>query len=174
MEKLLIEIDEVPEKALPPVKLPVAIECLNFIYQNVHAGQHHKGAFNMEDCREFIKAKNLLIELFTEPAILCESENSTEEDTVGATIGTDRNKTEKIPEPRYAEQKHLDAYTVVLKGCSVIQSTGIFSMEGSVMILDRLELLSQELEKIKSPTLKMKQLVKKNADSRTTKKVPKK
>ena len=52
---------------IPVQKDSPAQQSINFIYGNVQAGQQHKGFLSMNDCRELIKAKNVLLELFTPP-----------------------------------------------------------------------------------------------------------
>lgn len=153
------EKDNSKEPTTPLQKDSPAQQSINFIYGNVQAGQQHKGFLSMGDCRELIKAKNVLLELFTPPLIEGEEDESPSPEGNSVT---------------HAEQKHLDAYNVMLKACSMAQSTGVFHIEGSVMLLERLEFLEKELDKIKSPTLKMKAMIKKNGDTRTKKTISKK
>ncbi len=57
-----------------------------------------------------------------------------------------------------ATQKEIDALSTFVSLCESQQKTGVFSIKGSVMILDALEEISEALNLLKDPQLKFKEL----------------
>jgi hypothetical protein len=108
---------------------------LNILYSNLEAAQLHKdkgGSFTMLDCKNIAKAKKTLVDFF----------NDEENDS----------KTTK---------EELDAFAVLVKGCEMQQATGVFSMDGSIYLLNILENIEDILKKNMDPALKLKEMKKK-------------
>lgn len=114
-----------------PQPLSPILTKIQFIVLNLESAQAHKGAFKMEDCKTFLNCVKSLVSLFT----------PTEDDS------------EKM-----AEQEDVDALATLTQLCAIQQSTGVFSINGSVMILDALEEINEALNAIKNPALKFKEL----------------
>ncbi len=106
---------------------------IGFLSANVERAQLLKGAFSLEDCRQFLQACTTLVSLF-------------------------KNEDLKI-----ATKEDLDAFAFVVQGVRVQQAKGTFSMEGSVLMLEALEFLEKKLEEIKDPSLKLKELERKHS-----------
>lgn len=100
---------------------------LQFINNNVEAGQQVRGAFNLVQCREYENCMKTLNTFFS-------------------------------AEEKLAKQEEVNALATLINLCEVQQSKGVFSIRGSVMILEALESLNEEMDKFKDPALKFKEL----------------
>jgi len=91
------------------------VTAINIIYGNMDQAQVIKGTFTLQDCKNFLEAKNALLSFFS-------------------------------AEEGYAKQNVFDAFEVFVSGCHKQTASGVFHIEGSVMILNNLELIKKELE----------------------------
>lgn len=105
---------------------------LMFINFNVEKAQQNKGAFSMEDCRQFLNAYKVLVSLFSD-------------------------------DTKMAGEPELEAFVFIVQGCKVQQGKGVFTMEGSVLILEALESLEKAIDARKDPSLKLKELERKHS-----------
>ena len=101
---------------------------LQFIVLNLESAQQIKGAFTMQECKQFLDCVKTLVTFFT-PS-----------------------------EERFADKEEIEALSTLTDLCCVQQSKGIFSINGSVMILDALEELNEAINARKSQDLKFKEL----------------
>jgi hypothetical protein len=115
------------------------VNAINIIYGNMDQAQVIKGTFTLQDCRNFLEAKNTLLSFF-----------NTEEG--------------------YAKQNVFDAFEVFVSGCHKQTASGVFHIEGSVMILNNLELIKKELDESKDPELKILDIKKQYEKARKSKK----
>lgn len=102
---------------------------LKFIVDNVESAQQLKAKFNLQDCEEFLNVVKTLTDFFT----------SEEEE-------------------KLSDQKEVDAIVKLTDLCESQNSTGIFSINGSVMILHALREINEALNAVKNPSLKFKEL----------------
>lgn len=120
-------------------KRPECVNAINIIYGNMDQAQVIKGTFTLQDCKNFLEAKNALLSFF----------NS---------------------EEGYAKQNLFDAFEIFISGCHKQTASGVFNIEGSVMILNNLELIKKELEDSKDPELKILDIKKQYEKARKSKK----
>ncbi len=116
-------------------------QALNFIWSNINAAQSRTGAFTLEDCEEVIKAHTLL-SAFLKSLHAGKNNESNESIIAGKVI--------------------FNAYEIVLSAVRLQQSKGIYTIEGSVEILKNLKLLKSNLDLVKDPSLKLKELKEKS------------
>lgn len=114
---------------------PKDISALRFIYANIAAAQKVTGAFTMADCRELLKSFRSLAEFFVEV----------------------NNNIDETPK-KLAGEEVISAFNVLIKAAEVQQAKGVFSIEGSVELLDNIEFIEQALNKLKDPNLKLKEI----------------
>lgn len=103
-------------------------KAIHEVYNNVNAAQQIKGVFSMQECSAVIKSKDNLLKFFED--------------------GNTSFATEKINED----------FIIFVRGVEKQQTTGVFSMEGSVTLLDRLNTIENAIEKRKSPSDAIKEL----------------
>lgn len=118
------------------------VTAINIIYSNMDKAQVLKGTFTLQDCRNFLEAKNALLSFF-----------SVEEGRID-----------------YAKQNIFDAFEIFVSGCHKQTASGVFHIEGSVMILNNLELIKKELDDSKDPELKILDIKKQYEKARKSKK----
>jgi len=104
------------------------LNAIKFVYDNVHSAQSLKGVFTMTECLLVIESKNKLIEFF---------------ETGNKNFVTDETN---------------EAFLSFVRACEKQQSTGVFHMEGSVLLLNAIRLIEKELSKRKSPADSLKEL----------------
>ena len=109
--------------------LSPGLNALKFIGQNMESGQQLKGCLSLKQCQEFLEVIKILTALFT-----------SDEDE------------------KFADQEEVDALVQLTNLCEKMNSSGVFSISGGVMILNALEEISDALNAVKSPTLKFKEL----------------
>lgn len=115
------------------------VTAVNIVYGNMDQAQVIKGAFTLQDCKNFLEAKNTLLSFFN-------------------------------AEEGYAKQNVFDAFEVFVSGCHKQTASGVFHIEGSVMILNNLELIKKELDELRDPELKIFDIKKQYERSRKIKK----
>lgn len=106
-------------------------ECktIQFLYANIEAAQQKTGAYTMLDCRNILFAYKIILNFFK-------------------TITT-----ESISEPII-----LNSFEIFLKAIEVQQAKGVFTMQGSVELLEKLEFIQKSLNAKKDPALKLKEM----------------
>jgi hypothetical protein len=129
-EKEILKI-EPPESKVEEKPDTENVTNLKLIYSNIAAGQQIKGKLLLEDCEALIKARDHLYELFTPD----------EDDNIGV-----------------ATQESVNSLDVLTKSCQLLQSTGVFSIDGSLLLLKALRSLDGAISDIKDPALKIKEL----------------
>ena len=102
---------------------------LQFIVLNLEKAQEVKGGFTMQECKSFVECVKPLVALFS----------PSDEELV-------------------AGNAEVDALATLTHLCEIQQSKGVFSINGSVMILDALEEINEALCALKSQDLKFKEL----------------
>lgn len=60
-------------------------------------------------------------------------------------------------ETNQSDQEDLDSYSILVQACHIQQSQGVFSFEGAERILETLKSISDSIDKVKNPKLKMKE-----------------
>lgn len=107
------------------------ILALNMIIGSIAAAAKIKGGLTMQDCRQIKDARDILVDYFT-----------LEEGDV------------ELSEPSRIE---TDSLAILIKILETQQLTGVFSIEGSIEILDAIEKLSDAMTDKKSVTQKMEE-----------------
>lgn len=122
------------------LKPPSTIRALAFVYANLNEAQKLKGAFSMIDCKSVILAYRTLSEFLKELS----------------TADEEGEKSEK--KELMADQEVFSAYRTILAATELQQHTGVFSMEGSVELLENLQLIEAALNKVKDPAISIKEM----------------
>lgn len=104
-----------------------ATQMVNYIFSSLDEAQQRKGCFGLTDCRTILNSANLLLKYI-------EIGNS------------DDNKLLNIE----SHTKTVEARSVLIESCNVIQNKGGFPIVESVKLLSYLEILEKELLKIKT------------------------
>src|SRR5687767_10348351 len=133
-------LTSVTDKSETPVA-PVApvnhiLGKLQFIVLNLEKAQEVKGGFTMQECKAFVECVKPLVTLFSPSE---ESKESSSEEKV-------------------AGSEEVEALSTLTHLCEIQQSKGVFSINGSVMILEALEEINEALCALKSQDLKFKEL----------------
>lgn len=146
----------------PPSRLIEALEAVKF---NVREGHKQKGALTMQDCRMLLTAEKSLT-AFLQKLAASESNAASKEKGEQAAGQED----EKL----YANDEIYTAYRVILRSLEVLQTTGIFTIEGSVELLNWMEEIAGALDKVKDPAIRLRELKEKTKHASKEKKSSKK
>ena len=150
-------VDDNKEEVTAAVETPNnnrLIRLLETIKFNIREGQKVKGKLTLQDCRVLFKAEKTLLEFFER---LAAADSKDEEES-------------KV----YATEEIYAAYRVLLASLEVIQSTGIFSIEGASELLDWMEELASGIDAVKDPAIRIRELKEKTKQSSKEKKGSKK
>lgn len=104
------------------------VQALNFIHSNLEAAQAKTGAFTMVDCKNVRNAYFYLVEFMS-----------------------------SLTENSIAGEMPFGAMGMIYRASDLQQSKGIFTMAGSVEILNKLEFIHTKLMEIKDPSLKLQE-----------------
>ena len=121
-------IESIEEEKKQVETQPENIAHVEYIYQSLRDASVQKGNFSMGDVRAMSEARKTLIALFTS------------------------NEEGVFPKVEKEEIKALD---VLMRCVQFQQSTGVYSFEGTLKILETLEALSKALEEGKAPAQKI-------------------
>lgn len=110
-----------------PAEKSKQVENVDMVFNSIVAASRIKGGLTMQDCRQLTDAKDVLEEFFTVEA------------------------GESLPE---VTRIQTDALAFLTKLAEIQQLTGVFTVEGSIKLLDALEDISDEIEERKNNTQK--------------------
>lgn len=132
MEESVVE-SSTPETGQPDGDQPAIVESpyvrvVTAIYKNLEAAQAKTGAFTMVDCKNVRNAYTYLIEYFK----LMDVNTTADDITYGA-------------------------FGMLFKATELQQTKGVFTMDGSVELLSKLEFIHAKLDEIKDPSIKMRE-----------------
>lgn len=148
-----VEPVEVPKKA-KAVEFP-PLQSLNFLYLNLSEAQRVKGKFTLTDSKNILVSKQLLTNFLERRAKFDRHTSGVEEKKEK---GKEEALAEENPEDKkevFADQVVFQAFNIIVQGTEVMQSTGIFTIEGAAELLDSLQTLENYLSSIKSNEMKM-------------------
>jgi len=142
-----------PQEEQVENRLINAFEAIRF---NIREGQKQKGKLTLQDCRLLIPAEKKLGEFLKKLSEQESAQKGKEEAADG-----DENSGDKI----YATDEVYAAYRVILASLEVLQTTGIFTIEGSVELVEWMEEIALGLDKVKDPVIRMRELKEKTKGS---------
>ena len=111
-----------------PAEKSKQVENVDMVFSSIVAASRIKGGLTMQDCRQLTDAKDVLEEFFTVEA------------------------GEPLPE---VTRIQTDALSFLTKLAEIQQLTGVFTVEGSIKLLDALEDISDEIEERKNNAQKV-------------------
>ena len=132
-------LDDYESETTEPKVKSEQLEYVEIIYASLRSANHEKGGFSFQDIKALSAANTTLCAYFGE-------------DEIGVATS--------------AENKALDVF---MKCCEFQQTKGVFTFEGSLLLIKALEKLTDTLHEHKTPADKIATLRKKNAENRTHK-----
>jgi hypothetical protein len=137
-------VDEIKASSSTPDSDNKPLRLLELVKGNVREGQKQKGKLTMQDCRLLTQAEDVVTKFLT----LVSSPNKGKEEA-------EKNV--------YATEQIYNAFRIILASLEILQTTGIFTVEGSGELLEAMEEISAVLDEHRDPVLKMRDLKEKVA-----------